>query len=234
MPTYDEIQEHNRNGGCWVIIRGKVYDADKFEGHPSTLEKLKRAAKRGGDATDDFKDVGPLVQTMLDKCYVGGVGMSRIPVKKTHRPDVYHYPITPKNKAGNSASSQRGNTQNRTFLPVNLGKNATNKDSTGGTNITGFPGESSRNLPRNNGNNPVGPTYMPNTQNRTFFPVNLGMIIIWCVFFCAPLIFKQQEGRSNKSNRPGNSSTRKITGAQLLGIMVVVCVLLFFKKRKDT
>ncbi|EDO40543.1 predicted protein [Nematostella vectensis] len=55
--TFDEVKNHNKAGGCWLVIHNKVFDVTKFlDEHPGGEEVLLEQA--GGDASESFEDVG--------------------------------------------------------------------------------------------------------------------------------------------------------------------------------
>ncbi|KAH7581431.1 Cytochrome b5 [Nakaseomyces glabratus] len=55
--TYKQVSEHNKEGDCWIIIDGSVYDVSKFlDEHPGGDEII--FEHRGTDATGDFVDIG--------------------------------------------------------------------------------------------------------------------------------------------------------------------------------
>ncbi|XP_028519176.1 cytochrome b5 isoform X2 [Exaiptasia diaphana] len=55
--SFEEVKEHNKAGGCWLVIHDNVYDVTKFlDEHPGGEEVLLEQA--GGDATENFEDVG--------------------------------------------------------------------------------------------------------------------------------------------------------------------------------
>ncbi|KAL3232484.1 Cytochrome b5 [Nakaseomyces bracarensis] len=55
--TYKQVSEHNKEGDCWIIIDGNVYDVSKFlDEHPGGDEII--FEHRGNDATGDFVDIG--------------------------------------------------------------------------------------------------------------------------------------------------------------------------------
>ncbi len=68
----NDIQSHNTNDDCWVVINGKVYDVTKYlDEHPGGSEIIMNLA--GGDATREFNDIGhskSAIQT-LDKYEIG-------------------------------------------------------------------------------------------------------------------------------------------------------------------
>ncbi|CAB3408587.1 unnamed protein product [Caenorhabditis bovis] len=55
--SLDEIQKHNSDQSCWIILSGKVYDVTKFlNEHPGGEEVITQLG--GQDATEAFNDVG--------------------------------------------------------------------------------------------------------------------------------------------------------------------------------
>jgi len=52
--TWEEIQKHNKDGDCWVVIRDQVYDVSKFMvDHPGGKESI--LLYGGADATEQFE-----------------------------------------------------------------------------------------------------------------------------------------------------------------------------------
>jgi len=58
-----EVEKHNKEEDCWVVVKGKVYDVSKFDDHPGSKDILVEFS--GGDATEEFEDIGHS-QTALD------------------------------------------------------------------------------------------------------------------------------------------------------------------------
>jgi cytochrome b involved in lipid metabolism len=53
----EEVNEHNTEGDCWIIIGDIVYDVTEFLGqHPAGSGIILKYA--GKDCTDDFKAIG--------------------------------------------------------------------------------------------------------------------------------------------------------------------------------
>ena len=55
--TIDEIAQHNKEGDCWIIIDGGVYDASTFMSeHPGGSSLILDESGPGKDASDGFED----------------------------------------------------------------------------------------------------------------------------------------------------------------------------------
>lgn len=56
--SLSEVQQHNRDGDCWVAVHGQVYDVSSFvDEHPGGAEAILQLA--GSDATRSFDIVHP-------------------------------------------------------------------------------------------------------------------------------------------------------------------------------
>lgn len=57
--TREEIEKHNSEGDCWIVINGKVYDATKvLSWHPGGKEPIMaHAGKVHADTTDEFESI---------------------------------------------------------------------------------------------------------------------------------------------------------------------------------
>ena len=70
--TAEEVARHNKEGDCWLIIRGKVYDVSQYlDDHPGGVEVVTDVA--GKDATEDYDDVGHSEEAdeMMRDYYIG-------------------------------------------------------------------------------------------------------------------------------------------------------------------
>jgi len=82
--TYREINKHNREEDCWVIIHDKVYDVTAFlNEHPGGPILITDYA--GIDATKAFDDQehSESAKRMLAKYLVGGVDTTSQPVQNS-------------------------------------------------------------------------------------------------------------------------------------------------------
>lgn len=53
----DEVEKHNNENSCWIILHNKVYDVTTFlNEHPPGEDVILEQA--GNDATDPFEDAG--------------------------------------------------------------------------------------------------------------------------------------------------------------------------------
>jgi nitrate reductase (NAD(P)H) len=69
--TAEEVQKHNTEHDCWIIVNNKVYDATEYlELHPGGADSI--VINAGEDATEDFVAIHSMKATkMLDKYYIG-------------------------------------------------------------------------------------------------------------------------------------------------------------------
>eukprot|EP00939_MAST-03C_sp_MAST-3C-sp1_P004128 g4128.t1 len=52
-----EVEKHDSEDDCWIVIEGKVYNVSKFlDDHPGGPGVITEVA--GTDATDPFEDIG--------------------------------------------------------------------------------------------------------------------------------------------------------------------------------
>ncbi|KAL1565903.1 cytochrome b5-like [Salvia divinorum] len=78
--SFGEVSKHNRNGDCWVIIHGKVYDVSRFlDEHPGGEEVLVNAS--GKDASVDFDDVSHTnyAQGLMKDFLIGKIDANTLP-----------------------------------------------------------------------------------------------------------------------------------------------------------
>jgi len=83
--TLEGVAAHNRNGDCWLVIDGDVYDVSSYlDSHPGGLEAILKHA--GKDATAPFNgDQHPAsVRTVVNEYRVGTLRASApaVDVKK--------------------------------------------------------------------------------------------------------------------------------------------------------
>lgn len=57
--TREEIEKHNKENDCWIIINGKVYDATSvLDWHPGGKAPIMaHAGKLHADTTDEFESI---------------------------------------------------------------------------------------------------------------------------------------------------------------------------------
>ena len=70
--SQEDIDTHNKEGGAWAVIHGKVYDLLSFTGRaPSGSDRL--LASVGKDASKDFDAAGysDFTHDLLEQCLVG-------------------------------------------------------------------------------------------------------------------------------------------------------------------
>lgn len=55
--TLEEVAQHNKDGDCWLVIDGNVYDVSNFmNDHPGGGSLLLNASGPGQDASEPFED----------------------------------------------------------------------------------------------------------------------------------------------------------------------------------
>ena len=76
--TMQEIQKHNTEEDCWIIVKDRVYDATEYlELHPGGVESI--TMNGGIDATEDFVAIHSTKATkMLEKYYVGDLDKTSV------------------------------------------------------------------------------------------------------------------------------------------------------------
>ena len=74
-----EVQKHNTEEDCWIIVNDRVYDATEYlELHPGGIDSI--TINAGADATEDFVAIHSTKATkMLEKYYIGDVDKSTAP-----------------------------------------------------------------------------------------------------------------------------------------------------------
>jgi predicted heme/steroid binding protein len=72
--TLEEVEKHNTEEDCWIIVHGKVYDATPFlETHPGGGASI--TMNGGIDCTEDFDAVhSDKARKMLEDFYIGELG----------------------------------------------------------------------------------------------------------------------------------------------------------------
>jgi nitrate reductase (NAD(P)H) len=72
--TMEEVEKHNTEEDCWIIVHGKVYDATPFlEAHPGGSASI--TMNGGADCTEDFDAVhSDKARKMLEDFYLGELG----------------------------------------------------------------------------------------------------------------------------------------------------------------
>mmetsp|Transcript_1611 Transcript_1611/g.3610 ORF Transcript_1611/g.3610 Transcript_1611/m.3610 type:complete len:136 (-) Transcript_1611:1075-1482(-) len=70
--SLDEVNKHNSEEDCWIVIHGKVYDITKFlDEHPGGSDVVLNAS--GKDATSEYDDVGHsnTANKMMKEYFIG-------------------------------------------------------------------------------------------------------------------------------------------------------------------
>jgi cytochrome b involved in lipid metabolism len=70
--TLEDVSKHNTREDCWIIYRGRVYDATRYlPFHPGGKTQLMRGA--GKDCTELVMKIHSWINVdrMLEKCLVG-------------------------------------------------------------------------------------------------------------------------------------------------------------------
>jgi nitrate reductase (NAD(P)H) len=77
--TMAEVEQHNTEEDCWIIVKDRVYDATEYlDMHPGGMESI--TINGGQDATEDFYAIhSSKAQKMLEKWYIGTLDLSSIP-----------------------------------------------------------------------------------------------------------------------------------------------------------
>lgn len=70
--TLKEIKTHNKRDNCWLLAKGKVYNASKFlDDHPAHLNRIMKYA--GADVTEDFNFHTKSQKKIWEKYLIGKV-----------------------------------------------------------------------------------------------------------------------------------------------------------------
>ncbi len=70
--SLDEVNKHNSEEDCWIVIHGKVYDITTFlDEHPGGSDVVLNAS--GKDATSEYDDVGHsnTANKMMKEYFIG-------------------------------------------------------------------------------------------------------------------------------------------------------------------
>jgi nitrate reductase (NAD(P)H) len=83
--TMQEVEKHNTEEDCWIVIKDRVYDASEYlDMHPGGMESI--TINSGQDATEDFVAIHSSKATkMLEKFYIGQLDLTS--VKKEAAPE---------------------------------------------------------------------------------------------------------------------------------------------------
>lgn len=76
--TLQEVEKHNTEDDCWIIVKNRVYDCTEYlELHPGGVDSI--TINAGADATDDFVAIHSMKATkMLEKYYIGDLDTSSV------------------------------------------------------------------------------------------------------------------------------------------------------------
>eukprot|EP00522_Entomoneis_paludosa_P011116 CAMPEP_0172439854 /NCGR_PEP_ID=MMETSP1065-20121228/705_1 /TAXON_ID=265537 /ORGANISM="Amphiprora paludosa, Strain CCMP125" /LENGTH=902 /DNA_ID=CAMNT_0013188603 /DNA_START=130 /DNA_END=2838 /DNA_ORIENTATION=- len=82
MFTLQEVEKHNTEEDCWIIVKNRVYDCtDYLELHPGGVDSI--TINAGADATDDFVAIHSMKATkMLERYYIGDLDTSSVTATK--------------------------------------------------------------------------------------------------------------------------------------------------------
>ena len=72
--TMKEVEKHNTDADCWIVIKDRVYDATKYlDSHPGGRSSITIAS--GSDTTDDFEALhSSKAWKLLEDYYIGTIG----------------------------------------------------------------------------------------------------------------------------------------------------------------
>ena len=74
--TLAEVQKHNTEEDCWIIIKNRVYEVTEYlDLHPGGIESI--TINAGADATEDFVAIhSTKAHKMLEKYYIGDLDLT--------------------------------------------------------------------------------------------------------------------------------------------------------------
>lgn len=77
--TLQEVEQHNTEEDCWIVVNDRVYDATEYlELHPGGVDSI--TINAGADSTDDFVAIHSRKATkMLEKYYIGDLDKTSVP-----------------------------------------------------------------------------------------------------------------------------------------------------------
>mmetsp|Transcript_218 Transcript_218/g.337 ORF Transcript_218/g.337 Transcript_218/m.337 type:complete len:894 (+) Transcript_218:112-2793(+) len=80
--TLQEVEKHNTEHDCWIIVKNRVYDCTQYlELHPGGVDSIMINA--GMDATEDFVAIHSTKATkMLEKYYIGDLDTGSTEIEK--------------------------------------------------------------------------------------------------------------------------------------------------------
>ena len=72
--TMEEVEKHNTDDDCWIVIKDRVYDATKYlDSHPGGRSSITIAS--GSDTTDDFEALhSSKAWKLIEEYYIGTIG----------------------------------------------------------------------------------------------------------------------------------------------------------------
>jgi nitrate reductase (NAD(P)H) len=80
--TMEEIEKHNTEEDCWIVVKDRVYDCTEYlELHPGGIDSI--VINGGADSTEDFVAIHSTKATkMLEKYYIGQLDKSSVAEEK--------------------------------------------------------------------------------------------------------------------------------------------------------
>lgn len=83
--TLEEVQKHNTEHDCWIIVKDRVYEVTEYlDLHPGGIESI--TINAGCDATEDFVAIHSIKATkMLEKYYIGDLDKSSVSAAATNQ-----------------------------------------------------------------------------------------------------------------------------------------------------